>query len=89
MQDLVASLCSDCEELTDRHPCRIVDGHPYVNANFTAREGVADQLVVWCADCGGFVGRHPLQKLVVFSDGRASTVDLPAVPMHYGPRGEA
>lgn len=88
-QSLTASLCSDSAELTDRMPCQIVDGHPYVNAQFVAREGVADQLAIWCGDCGGFVRRHPLQKLVVFSNGHASTIDLPAVPLHLGPWGEA
>lgn len=88
-ENLTASLCSDSEELTDRQPCRIVDGHPYVNAQFVAREGVADQLAVWCADCGGFVRRHPLRKLVVFAGGNATLIDLPAVPMHHEPWGEA
>lgn len=70
-------------------PCEIVDGYPRVDAPCAAHDGVADVLTVWCADCGGFVRRHPLQKLVVFSNGHASTIDLPAVPLHLGPWGEA
>lgn len=88
-QSLTASLCSDSEELTNRMPCEIVDGYPYVDSPCAARDGVADVLTVWCGDCGSFVRRHPLRKLVVFASGNATLIDLPAVPMHHEPWGEA
>jgi hypothetical protein len=86
---LKASLCSDYGELTDRQPCRVIGRDVELSAKFSADEGVADRLVLWCADCGKYVAERPLRQLVVFSEGVITVFALPLVPMHCGDRGEA
>jgi hypothetical protein len=67
------------------------DGYPrvHIEPGAHASDGVADVLTVWCADCGGFVRRYQLQKLVVFDGGLVMLVNLPAVPMFDNVWGEA
>lgn len=77
---LVASLCSDSEELTNREPCRFVDGEPYMRANYRAHEGIADRLVVWCARSGEPVDVRMLKQLVVFEGDDVLLFDRVLVP---------
>jgi hypothetical protein len=89
-QQLTASfVTASYDEVTDRHPCQLVGGEPYVNALFQHVDGVAEILLVRCADCGQYVTERRLSKLLVFEGRKMTILRLPMVPMHDHPRGEA
>lgn len=52
-----------------------------MRAEFEHQDGVADRVVVWCADCGGYVSQQRTLSLLVFDGSSVTVVPLPAVSM--------
>ena len=88
---LVASLCSHRQELTPRTPVAFDKGGAPIwrFVGQTTCDGVGDRILVWCADCGGYVREHRLLQLVAIDHGRGSTYALPAPSMLLHGRAEA
>lgn len=88
----VASLCSHKEELTPRTPVSFdKEGAPVWR--FVGRgtcNGVGDRVLIWCADCGGYVREHRLLSLIVVRRrGKSATFPLPLPSMLLHGRAEA
>lgn len=89
-QDLLASFCtSNGTELSRRVPCRRLPDGLYMESCGKVSDGIADVVMIWCADCGGFVEQRMLPSFVVFEHGRMSFIRRPILPMKSDDWGRA
>lgn len=80
-------------EITKRLPCTIYHGNPGIEFGQAdvLGEGVADVLLIFCADCGGLVRMHRMNAVFVFESDRVSRYGTGGISFSSKPqpRGQA